>query len=149
MAVQERPLTADELADLRDFQAAGNEGVAVVTDRDTPSAIVEAIGAVSSGLGELEQEARVQASVGLGALWGEQVHRALGWEWVMLSWGKPDDEIFALVSPDRAFYISPVYLLLPYATGARSEDTSVLLFNMLLDGSGLPRSKPHRYRELS
>ena len=63
--------------------------------------------------------------------------------------GKRDDEIFALVSANRAFYISPLHLLLPYATGARSEDTSVLLFNMLLDGSALRRGRPQRYRELS
>ncbi len=149
MVVYERPLTADELADLQDFQVAGQAGVGQVAEGDTPAAIVEAIGAISSGVRELDQEAVGHACLGLGALWGEQVHRALGWEWVMLSWGEPDDEIFALVSPDRAFYISPLYLLFPYATGARSDDTSMLLFNMLLDGTALPRRKPNEYRELS
>ena len=115
---------------------------------DTPTAIVKALGVVSAGLRDLDDDMRVQASIVFGAPWGEQVHRAIGWQWV-LSFGDKDDELFALVSPDRAFYVSALYLFLPYATGAQDEDTSVLLFNLLQDVSQLPKSDPFEFRELA
>ena len=150
MLTRDRPLTTDELADLRGFQHAGRAGLAEVAGSGAgePRAVVGAIGTVVPGLRELDDDARLHASVAFGALWGEQVHRAVGWEWALLPLDAPDDEVFVLVSPAREYYISPLYLLLPYATGSRPEDTSVLLFNMLEAGT-LPASSPAAYLELS
>jgi hypothetical protein len=147
MHFRDRPLTADEFADLRGFQDAGRAGLAGAAEAEDPRAVVEAIGAVVHGLRNLDEDAKVHASVAFGALWGEQVHRALGWDWVLLPIEAPEDEVFVLVSPTRDYYISPLYLLLPYATGTRTEDTSVLLFNMLVAGA-VPAGRPAAYVEL-
>lgn len=148
MQLRDRPLTADERADLLDFQAAGWAGLADFGVLEAPDAVVAAIGAVVPGLRELDAESRVPASVAFGALWGEQVHQALGWEWAILPIESSDDEVFVLVSPKRDYFISPLYLLLPYATESRTDDPSVLLFNLLVDGP-LPASHAVAYLELS
>ena len=143
----DRPLSDAEYADLRGFQEAAWAGLPGLARDASPADIVATIGVVAPGLRELEHDDQVAASIAYGAVWGEQVHRVLGWDWALVSPAGPEDEEFALVSPGREYRIAPLYLLLPYATGAQAEDTSALLFNLLCAGQ-LPASAPNAYLEL-
>jgi hypothetical protein len=75
--------------------------------------------------------------------------QCMRWQWVGLTRGG-DEEFLALVSPDRAFAISPVDFMIHLLTqsGPEADNTTRLLFNMIVAGK-LPKSKPRGYRMLS
>ena len=147
--MHERPLGAPEKSDLIAFAEAGRDGLrAVGLPMGSPIETVTSISAVVNGLRDVDHDHMVGASVGFGALWGDQVCKAARWEWVMLTPGPEDEELFAIVSPTRSHFISALYLFLPYATYAQDEDTSILLFNMLVAGEPAGGT-PGAYTELS
>ncbi len=97
-----------------------------------------AVDAIQSGATKLKKNERTAAQMELGCAWGEQLHRALGWQWASVAGG------LALVSRDRAVAHHPFAfvgrLIAPRARG----NTVALLFNMLAAGQ-LPPSKPGSY----
>ena len=71
----------------------------------------------------------------LGCAWGEQLHRALGWQWAEI------ERAIGLVSPTRAHCHFPfAFVDRLIARGAHSN-TMALLFNMLADGVTPPGKK--------
>jgi hypothetical protein len=147
----ERELTYPEIEDLRALVTGARDALTLLSADASPDDIVQAISEAADGLRSLrlEDQKALEASIPFGALWGEQVNRALGWEWVWLT--EADDqqyEYYAVVSPGREYYISAFFLLAHYVIGVKEDDTSVLLFNMLKAGN-LPASRPRGYLELS
>ena len=147
----ERELTYPELEDLQEILTSARDALILIPADASPDDIVQAISEAADGLRSLrlEDQKALEASIPFGALWGEQVNRALGWEWVWLTEAEDQQyEYYAVVSPGREHYISPFFLLTHYIMRAKEDDTSVLLFNMLKAGM-LPPSRPRGYLELS
>jgi hypothetical protein len=86
-----------------------------------------------------EMDEEEDLSLLLGALWGEQLCRALGWEWSGVVFHKYDDaHAVGVFSPDRSLAIYPFH----FTKGCLENEASVtieLAFNMLLDGSEVPQ----------
>jgi hypothetical protein len=83
-------------------------------------------------------------AIDLGCLWGQSVCDALGWEWRVVNRG--DDELHAVVSKDRAYFIAPLVYLRRQLDqrGKTADNTTLLLFNMLKTNK-LPHSRPKEY----
>jgi hypothetical protein len=73
----------------------------------------------------------------LGCCWGEQLHRALSWQWanVLFDGGSA----IALVSTDRAFAHYP-FMSIDRALKKGAKNTLPLLFAMLAAGNTPPSS---------
>ena len=85
-----------------------------------------------------EEEAEDHAFL-LGALWGDQVVRAMGWEWrAYLPDGTPDATMPAVVSPEGHFAAAPMADVYHLLTDPKTVDSMLLLFNMIV-GGGLGR----------
>ena len=77
-------------------------------------------------------------SLSLGALWGEMVVKAYGWQWQHLDFGAEGQGIY-VVAPNKAYCCHPLYFLNKIMMGkntgldGNNDNTVVLLFNMLKD----------------
>jgi hypothetical protein len=74
----------------------------------------------------------------LSVVWGCQLARALGWRWASVSYDAGAS--LGLVSPDRAHATFPLAVI-QRALVKKSSNTTLLLFNMLVDGN-VPPSTP-------
>ena len=88
---------------------------------------------------------RHNMTVSFGSVWGHMVCREAGWEWCSLSY-RGSDEFLAIVSPDRACFVSPVGFV-DEKLDPETDNTILLLFNLIRAGR-LPRSQPGAYRVL-
>jgi hypothetical protein len=147
---RERELTFPELEDLQALIQAAAEATGQ-TEQAAPDEVVQsisdAVATIRRSMSDRQQA--FEASIPYGALWGDQVRRALGWEWVWLT--EVEDEqyqYYAVTSPNREYFVAPLFLHGPFAMGDAEEDTSVLLFNLLRTGH-IPRTGPRAYYELS
>ena len=146
---RERSLTETESDDLREMQDTALTMLPDLGWEPSPEAVIEAIGEALPSLRALDRQPAFEASIALGALWGEQICRMLRWEWVWLT--EVEDEQYthyAVVPPGRELFISALFVLSHYAIKAKPEDTSVLLFNMLVAGN-VPTAAHGELRELS
>lgn len=87
---------------------------------------------------DLSQDERENRAIELGLLWGEQVCRAYGWEWVKL------DGDHVVVAPDRSAYVSPVVYMYGFFYDPERENNTLLLFNMIGAKGKIP-AKPGDY----
>lgn len=87
-----------------------------------------------------------QARLIFGSLWGMQLVKHFGWEWVQVNFG--DDE-FAIgsVSPDRSWAIYPLDFMLGCLEDPGVDVTVALSFNMLSEGT-LPKMPQRSYTNL-
>lgn len=102
-----------------------------VTGQEEPKDIVKRISAAIDVLRtrsiQLEDEANYSAM--LGALFGEQVVRAYGWEWTQVG-----DEVrmpYAVAAPDRSEYIEPLQFIWQFLMDKRKDQVILLTYNML------------------
>ncbi len=88
-------------------------------------------------------------AIKLGCLWGQTLCDARQWEWRSVK-HPIGDEVFAVVSPDRAFIVAPMRYMHRQLRqwGDEADNTTLLLFNMICDG-GLPEPRPGSYEMLS
>ena len=93
----------------------------------------------------LSGDALIGEAVALGCLWAEQVCRALNWSWVFLSQG--DKEDCAICPADRRFAILPISFMSSKLESEATDNTVVLLFNMLVAGN-TPAVPPQSYHLL-
>jgi hypothetical protein len=154
--MKERALTEAEQERITELVHNGIECLGFVLDLpedlDDSVAVVRTIrGFVDQIHGGVELPAQyadpAQAAVVLGMLWGDEVHRAFGWEWVYLK----DDrgfETWGVVSADRSYVCYPHLILAKKLTHPDSDNTVMLLFNMIGAGN-LPESSPGTYMRLS
>lgn len=77
----------------------------------------------------------------LGCALGEQLRRALGWQWASLRWD--DGEGVGLVSPARTHAVLPLAVVAAQCVRKARRNAIALLFNMLVDGN-LPPASPGR-----
>jgi hypothetical protein len=79
--------------------------------------------------GDLEQ-----AAYALGTLWGDEIRRACGWEWVYLQTGE-GFEGWAVASPNRSHVCFPHHFVFGKLQDVQSDNTVALLFNMIVSWS--------------
>ncbi len=84
----------------------------------------------------------------LGSLWGQQLVRELGWEWAAVTFHEHDDaKAVGVFSPDRALAIYPFHFIYGCLENA-AEVTIMLSFNLLVDGSKVPKLPPGSYENV-
>jgi hypothetical protein len=77
-------------------------------------------------------------AIDLGALWGETLCRARGWQWMEVQ--DPDGPFLANVcSPDKAFRVNPIGKVKSLLKDHRLPNNTALLFNMI-EAEVLPKS---------
>jgi hypothetical protein len=143
----ERLLNDDERDEMEALIIEGLEQLRI--DRQaTPESIVSAIRTLIDDQREqvFGDEEREGLSYTMGSLWGEQICRELGWEWVVLTYADTGDEGTAIVSSDRAFVYFPMHWIYELLTNPERENTLGLVFNMLRLKRDLPTSKAGEYR---
>ncbi len=74
----------------------------------------------------------------LGSLWGEQLVRALGWQWAAVTFHDLEDtKAVGVFSPDRALAIYPLHFVYS-CQESLAPVTIFLAYNILVDGSRVP-----------
>lgn len=74
-----------------------------------------------------------QFAIDCGALWGQALSEATGWEWQRLT-GEQGETGFAVCSPNRSHAVFPLKVVYDLATHPAAENNSLLLFNMIATG---------------
>lgn len=121
------------------LQGAASEGLDVLGLDAGASAddIVEAIDAFvfnwqrgdrPSGLAVDEED----LPFALGSLWGEQLNRAFGWQWQIVTFHQHGNTVApGVLTPDHAFAIYPIHFLIGCLQNPDVDATVALSFNML------------------
>ena len=116
----------------------------------TPEAVVAAIhaftGEVQAKQRKLGRDKR-RVVMALGCAYGEQLHRALGWQWADVR--TPTGGGLALVSPDRAVAFYALLLLERLLVPGQTANSAALAFNLVADGAFPPGAAPGAYAALS
>ncbi len=140
-----RPLTAPEAAEIQGALDAACRAL-TVSAAASPDALVEAVRDYLDGLRTGRRRTRKAPSalaVELGALWGAQVVRALGWAWASVEHAE-GEAYFAVVSPDAGLVAYPLHFLNGQLADPARANTTLLLFNMLVGGN-VPPTAPGQY----
>ena len=77
---------------------------------------------------------RTAMQMELGCAWGEQLRRALGWQWASVKTANGQDAGLALISPDCALAHYPFAFVGAHLGAKAKDNTLLLLFNMLVAG---------------
>src|SRR5687768_8144387 len=134
---RERALSYPEIEDLKEMCGAARQALVAVPPTADHEQVINAISEAAASLRSLnlDPQKALEASIPYGALWGEEARQAVSWDWVWLTETEDDQyQYHAIVSPGREYYIAPLFLLSHYVMRAKEDDTSVLLFNMLVAG---------------
>jgi hypothetical protein len=143
----EEALSAQELDQLADNAMKAWEILQLneqSTRKQVISAIHDAIEEMRPNFSTYKPNVQHNITVCFGALWGQMLCGAAGWDWIGLS-VDGDEAFLALTSPDRAHAIAPVNLmqrnlLSKEQDDAPPENTVRLVFNMIEAGQ-LPPSR--------
>lgn len=65
----------------------------------------------------------------LGVLWGEQVCRAYGWQWMHV--GLPERRVLSVVAPRQTHYVEALHFVWELVLNNQGASKAVLTFNML------------------
>ena len=152
MKISENPLAGEMLDAIRDY---ASEAARVIGLEDheslSPPAIVEAVDKAVFELqkgGGPEFAEDEEAALLLGCLWGEQLVRELGWQWIGATFHEFDDaEATGVVSPNRALAIYPFHFIFECLEN-KVPVTIQLAFEILKDGSRVPRLPPRSYENV-
>lgn len=116
----------------------------------TPEAVVSAIhvytGEVQAKTRKLGRQ-KQRIVMALGCAYGEQVHRALGWQWADVR--TPAGGGIALVNADRSVAFYALYLIERLLEPGQTFNSVALGFNMVADGALPPGSAPGAYAALA
>lgn len=107
-----------------------------------PEEIVEAVHERISLVQQGKQKVGPKQRAALACVFGEQLVRAVRWQWARVDYGSSKPA--GLISPDRARAHFPLALITRLARKGRSENTIALLFNMLREGV-VPEAEPWSY----
>ncbi len=133
------PIEAEVRSDIDAFVGRGLARLGVGVEA-APDEVVELLQshlvALASGEGRLGTGKRTTVQMELGCAWGEQLHRAFGWQWARVA--LPAGGGLALVSPDRALAHYPFDAVAPWLKRRAGSPTLLLLFNMIADGNVPP-----------
>lgn len=139
--------------DLKDLDKETDKGWQYldVSKNMSPQVVAKAIQAAVRKLRQesLPEEQLQHVALGLGGLWGEQVQKTYGWQWCYLKFPENDNELLALVSPDRAYCVLPLNFIWQHFEKPEKEETVALLFNMLEKPDIGKKVEPNSYIVLS
>jgi hypothetical protein len=132
----EHPFPANTAGALREEIDAGARLLGVSPD-DDPAKIVSAVDAFVFDwqCGDHPPESVLDAEDApfrMGALWGEQLVRAFGWEWAMVTFHEHGNSTApAVLSPDRSLAVYPIHFIMGCLQDPTVDTTILLAFNML------------------
>jgi hypothetical protein len=84
-----------------------------------------------------------EARLIFGSLWGQQLVKQFGWEWVQVNFGD-GSFTFAVVSSNRSLVVYPLDFMLGCMQDPGVDVTVALAFNMLVAGS-VPKMRRQSY----
>jgi hypothetical protein len=151
--VTEQPLSADD-RDMIDMYTSDGLHALGLDEGEPPVSIVTAIDRrvdeERAAVKDLPEDEYAGFILSMACLWGTQICRAYNWEWVTLDYGSGTSP--AIVAPDRAVAIYPLFYFKDFIDDPERVTTIVPFFNMLdpehLDRD-LPLKKAGRYTTLS
>ena len=145
-APSDRPLSETERKELAASLRVGLK-VARLEPTATPDQVQAQLNGIINGLRKNPPptDKLVNLSLALGCLWADAVVRELGWEWAFVTKRRVD--VYAIVSPDRAYCVFPMMYAHSIVGGTTANQNCLLLYNMLKAGK-LPPSEPGRYLSL-
>lgn len=109
-------------------------------------AIHQAVDALRSRKG-VKKDEKKQLAIDYGALWGEALCAATGWEWRRVE-SSPEDSAYAVCSKNRSHVVAPLRVMFHLFSSPKSANNSLLLFNMIASGH-VPESPAMGYCWLS
>jgi hypothetical protein len=72
----------------------------------------------------------------MGAVWGEQLVRAFGWEWATVTFHEHGDMTApGVLSPDRSLAVYPIHFIMGCLQDPAVDTTILIAFNMLAAGT--------------
>lgn len=150
MAITDGPIPDETLQKIRDCARGALDDLGPEIAADGPSGIVAAIDDIMDQVQQdpagVSKEEGADPSVFFGALWGEQLVAALGWEWanVDLGLGEP---LIGVVAPDRSLVVYPFHFLAHRMADPGLDVTVALAFKMLVD-KAIPAMPPGGYADV-
>lgn len=147
--IEELPLPSDVETEVRDAVGRALEQLnleSIYTPAAAAEAIHEALTEIRRGA-PIGAEERKQQSVDLGALWGDALVSAAGWEWCCLRQAS-GVETYAVCRPGRSHAVDPIALVHGILTALGGATNSLLTFNMIAAGE-VPASAPGAYSWLT
>jgi hypothetical protein len=144
----DRPLQADEAAELVQAIENGylllNKSAKTSRPQDVQVAIRDEIDNIVSGKKKIKKNAKDEIVLNLGCLWGHTICQSMKWEWRVVT--VDGDEFIAVAPRNRAFVLGALnFISTQLEKNPPEENTSLLLFNMLLDGKSFGKGKAGAY----
>jgi hypothetical protein len=144
-SIKEKALEQDVRDEIVEFSRLAAQWLSV-RETETPEAVIRKIcDHIDEVRESYSSEQLEEAILPLACLWGNQVCRGLGWEWVDLI--IDGDEYYSIVSPQRNYAILPLLLFKDYLTIEDRDNTSLLIYNMLVANKFSP-ANPGDYKLL-
>ena len=142
------PETADTIQQCAQAAASMlNLDVGALSPASIIAAIEECLLAMQEGAGPQVPEDD-DPSFTLGSLWGNQLVRALGWQWAVVTFDEQkDSQAVGVFSPDRALAIYPLHFVWNCLENA-APVTLKLAFVILTDGTRVPPLPPKTYENV-
>ena len=135
-SISEAPLAADVKDELRQYEKAALSALKLDSVRVDEDVVVEAISKFADTLLASDAEIDTEVVTQLGVLWGHQICRRLGWDWVELT--IQDDMWYGIVSRQREYAIFPLIYMREVLAERSKESTILLIYNMLKAGKFSP-----------
>jgi hypothetical protein len=152
MKITEKILTAEEIDEIAQFSKEGADALGISDSSEPKSAVTAIENYVDEQRVNIKQASEDDYAwliLSMAYLWGNQICRAYKWEWVKLDYENGESK--AIVSPNRAFAIYPLFYIKDLVDDPERELTIILLFNMLEPNSlhrQFPQSKAGGYETL-
>jgi hypothetical protein len=136
--ISEQPLGASVAGALAGSNQEGMRLLGISDPNAKPGMVVEAIDAFVYDWqkGRRPRDISIKPDdvpFALGSLWGEQMIRQFGWQWVKVAFlDRKNLVAHAVVSHDRSLVIYPFHFLMGCLSDSNVDATIMLSFNMLL-----------------
>ncbi len=93
----------------------------------------------------LRKSKNIERALGLGIVWGNQLVRRFGWEWVCVV--DQGDDRYGVVSQDRSLVVYPTYFIKTCLDHPHVDCTAMLVFNMIA-ANNIPEQPSGSYRNV-
>ncbi|WP_337172942.1 hypothetical protein [Paludisphaera sp.] len=138
MTITDGPIPDETLRKIRDCAKGALDDLGPEVAAEGPAGIVAAIDEIMDQIqqesAKLSDEEGADPAVFFGALWGEQLVNALGWQWTNVEHGV-EEPVVGVAAPDRSLVIYPFHFLASRLADRALDVTVALAFNMLADGT--------------